>query len=96
MSNDLNYSQRDLLDLKNSPAFIDWRATLIDRLESMRRQLEVSGKETVIIRDQHGIATNYVFGHDYLQGAIAEIRFALALTDIQEMDLKLTQEESED
>ena len=95
MSN-LNYSHRNLIDLKSNPAFIDWISTIEERLESIRRQLEVSGKETLIIRNEDGSAKNFVFGHDYLQGAVAELRYVLTLADIQDRDLLIEVEQEGD
>lgn len=95
MSEDIKYTQRDIDNLKVNPAFKDWIGTLTERLDSVRRQLEVSGKESIQLRDERGIMVNFVAGHDYLQGQINEIRFILALTDIQSADLQYAVEQTE-
>lgn len=84
----VSYSERDLNELKANPAFRDWIVTITTRLESVRQQIETCGKDTTVIRDEAGRKINFVAGFDYLQGAIAELRFVLNLTGLQQADLE--------
>lgn len=92
----MEYNERQIEELKNNPVFVDWTETLKARLVSIQEQLEVAGKETIIIRDETGKRINFVAGHDWLQGAVAQLRFVLQLTDVQQLELTDLNEGGED